>query len=185
MRERKNFSLTIFVLLVLLSLISCTARQNDVEPNLILTTTPVSQITSTPLSLPISTDIPPTIVPPPTISGISTLSPEKAYLELEDLLKNGCDLPCFAGITPGKTLLIDASKTLLPFSGISNWNSLGERGGQQSIDYPKDDLIFILSFQIQSSKNEKHVQLLNVFTEALQEVGERSYQWVYDAKTLS
>jgi len=182
MQETNRFGLFTVLLLTLLSLISCTARQNSTEPTSSLINPPLSQITPTDLNLLISTDIPPTIIAPPTISGISTLAPEKAYLELEDLFKNDCGLPCFAEITPGETLLIDASKTLLPFSGISNWNSLSESGGQLSIDYPKEDLIFILSFQVQSPKNEKHVQLLNVFTEALQEVGERSYQWVYDAK---
>jgi len=184
MREINRFGLFTVLLLALLSLNSCITQSSIAEPTMTLINTPSPQITSTLVnSLTLTSPLPTfTLAPPPTISGISTLSARNAHLELETLLKNDCGLPCFAGITPGKTLLIDASKTLLPFSGISNWNSLGERGGQLSIDYPKEDLIFILSFQIQSSKNEKHVQLLNIFTEALQEVGERSYQWVYDAK---
>ena len=182
MRETNRFGLVTVLLLALLSLLSCTTESNTDEPTLQSTNSHLPQNTSTASSSPTSTVLPLTSTPVSAILGISTLSPDKVYLELEDLFKYDCGLPCFAEITPGETLLIDASKTLLPFSGISNWNSLSERGGQLSIDYPKDDLIFILSFQIQSSKNEKHVQLLNVFTEALQEVGERSYQWVYDAK---
>jgi len=182
MRERNKFSLSSFVLLVVLSLISCTAKLSTAEPSLILTNTPLPQITSTALPLPTSTVFPLTITPPSTISGISTLSPDKAYLELENLLRTDCVLPCFAGITPGETLLVDASKTLFPFIGISDWTSLSERGGQLGINLPKEDLILNLFFQIYSSRNENQVQLFRVFTEALQEIEKGSYQWIYDAK---
>jgi len=182
MRERSNFSLSIFVLLALLSLISCTIRSNTVEPALTLTNTSSPQIVSPTVSLSTSTVIPSTIAPPPTISGISTLSPEKAYLEIEELLKSDCGLPCFANIIPGETLLVDAGKTFLPFTSISNWTSLSERGGQIGIDLPKEDLILNLNFQIYSSKNDNQVQLLSVTTEALKEIEKSSYQWVYDAK---
>ncbi len=110
------------------------------------------------------------------------MAPEIAYFELEEILKNDCGLPCFAGITPDETLLVDASKTFLPFAGISGWNSLNEKGGQTSITIPKDNLSLYLFFQIDSSQNEDRVQLLHIFTEAFQEVEQGSYQWVYDAK---
>lgn len=182
MKNMSIFEKYIFALTILLSLISCTAYPSVTKPVVTLTNTPSLQITSTVVSLPSPTAVPLTITPLPTISGVETLSPESAYLELEELIKNDCGLPCFAGITPGETLLIDASKTLLPFDGISDWNSLSEKGGQFGINYPKGDLIFNLFFEILSSRNENRVQLLHVSTEALREI-EGGYLLVYDAKS--
>jgi hypothetical protein len=180
MQNINKFIFIVFVLL--LSLISCTGQPNITEPVLTLTNTPLSQITSTVLSLLTSTIISPTISPLPTITVVSTLSPENAYLELENLLKNGCELSCWAGITPGKTLAIDASKALLPFSGISNWTSLSETGGEISLEYPKDELIIGMFIKLLSAKDEDRVQLLNISTQALRKIGEGSYQSVYDAQ---
>jgi len=182
MQNTNKIIFIILVLIVLLSLFSCTEQPSITGPASTLTNSPVPEITSTLRNSPTFTAISITMTPLPTISGISTLPPENAFIALEDLLKNDCGLPCWAGITPGETLLIDASNALLPFSGISNWNSLGRRGGQISIDYPKDDLIFIMSFEILSSKNDNRVQLLHIFSEALREIEQGSYLLVYDAK---
>lgn len=165
MRERNRLNLSIITLLALLPLISCVTKSNSTEPILISTIMPLPQIT-----------------PLPTILGVPTFAPEEAYIELEYLLKKDCGLPCFAGITPGKTLLVDASKTLLPFIGISDWASMGDTGGQLGIDFLKEDLILNLFFQVYPSENGGQVQFFSVFTEALQKIEEGNYQWVYDAK---
>ncbi|MBL8088923.1 MAG: hypothetical protein JNJ43_01245 [Anaerolineales bacterium] len=183
MLYRKKFVFLIIFTLKSLFLISCITRPNTAEPLFILTETNLPQATSIPLNLPTDTPTPTKITPPPTISGVSTFLPEKAYLELEDLLKYNCELPCFAGITPGETLLIDASKTLFPFGSISDWNSLYEKGGAIGIDYTKEGLILNLFFQIDSSRNSNKVQLFRVFSQALQKIEEGSYyQRMYDAK---
>lgn len=182
MQHRCKFSLIVFVSVVSLSLFSCSTQSSITEPALTLTNTPSPQITSTALNLSTSTVVSLTITPPPTISGISTLSPEKAYIELEGLLKNDCGLPCFGGITPGETLLINASKSLFPFTGISDWTSLSEKGGQLGVNLPKEGLILNLFFQIYSSRDSDQVDLFRVSTEALREIEKGNYQWVYDAE---
>jgi len=175
-----KFSSTVFVLVVSLSLFSCIVQPSGIEPVLTLTNTPLPKITSTEISLPTPAVVPLTIIPPPTISGISTLSPENAYLELESLLKNDCGLPCFAGITPGGSLLIDASKKLLPFSAISDWNTLNEMGGQFGITYPKDGVDMRIFIDPESTKDSNYVEVLIVRTEALQKI-EDGYLMAYDA----
>jgi hypothetical protein len=165
MRERNRINLSIMTILALLPLISCATKSISTEPTLISTTMPLPQIT-----------------PPPTISDVPTFSPEIAYLELENLLKNDCGLPCFAGITPGETLLVDASRTLFPFTGISNWTSLSEKGGQLGVNLPKEGLILNLFFQIDSLRDSNQVDLFRVSTEALWEIEQGNYQWVYDGE---
>jgi hypothetical protein len=182
MQNTNKFIFIIPVLTVLLFLFSCTAQPSITEPALTLTNRPLPQITSTALSLPTSIVTSLTITPMPTLKAVWTFPPENAYLELEDLLKNGCELPCWADITPGVTFLADASKTLLPFSGISNWNSVTETGGQLSLNYPKDGLSIGLFIQLLSSKEEDRVQLLSIFTQALREIKRGSYQSIYEAQ---
>jgi hypothetical protein len=77
-------------------------------------TTPEIQNTITPSLTKTATLIPPTITPtpsktatliPPTLTPIPTLPPDQAQAMVFDLLMNnaGCELPCYWGITPGKT----------------------------------------------------------------------------------
>lgn len=178
MKNNRRHENEAFVLVLLLSLMSCAVKPSVTEPVLSLTSTPLKQVTLTAVSIVSTNAVLPTSLP--TMSGIETLSPENASIELENLLKNDCGLSCFAGITPGETLLIDASRTFLPFSSVSDWNSLSERGGQFGINYPKGNIILNLFFEIYSLKSENYVQFLHVFTEALRKI-EGGYEWVYDA----
>ena len=51
---------------------------------------------------------------------VPTTPPDKAYVQLQDILKSnaGCRLPCWWGITPGKTSWKDASHFLDAFTTI-------------------------------------------------------------------
>lgn len=174
MLYRIKLVLPIFALLLLLS---CLAKP--------LANTPLPQITSTVVSSPSLSIVPlltTTSSPVPTLTAIPTLSPENAYLKLEDFLKNDCRLPCWAGITPGETPLIDASRTMSSFKSISNWYSLGELGGEIGMGYPKGEFIVDFFVKLLSSKDENRVQLLNISTQAFRKIGEGSYQLVYDAQ---
>jgi hypothetical protein len=66
---------------------------------------------------------------PPLIgTQLPTLLPEDAYTQLQDLLEenSGCRLPCWWGITPGKTTWKDAE------SYLGTFNNLGDaRGSEQ------------------------------------------------------
>lgn len=182
MRNTIKINFVVLVLTVSLSIFSCSTQSSITEPASTLKNTPLPQNSSTALNLPTETVVPLTITPPPTISGISTLAPEKAYLVLQDILKNGCELPCWAGIVPGETLLIDASKTLALFRGISDWNYLSEKGGQIGITYPRGGIIISMFIDPESSRDSDYVQMLIIHTEALQEIEKGSYLRAYDAK---
>jgi len=58
--------------------------------------------------------------PSPTPSPIPTLIPQVAIETVNSLLENngGCELPCWWGITPGKTTLSDAHRKLAAFTDM-------------------------------------------------------------------
>ncbi len=79
----------------------------------------------------------------PLLPGISTLAQSDGFALLQEYLKNvpPCQLPCWGGITPGKSTLTDVQKQLTVFSGISNRTYFGPAGnswivGNLDVFYP-------------------------------------------------
>ncbi len=81
-------------------------------------TTPATQTIELVFPTVTSTEV--VITPTHTSTPLPTLSPEDAYQQLQDLLENnaGCRLPCWWGITPGKTSWQDATRFLETFTNI-------------------------------------------------------------------
>jgi hypothetical protein len=84
-------------------------------PTSILTATFAPTFTPSPTYLPTQT---PTIKPFPSWTPLPTLEPTGALLYVEDLLLTnaGCRLPCWWGITPGKTTWVEAQHFLESFT---------------------------------------------------------------------
>ena len=130
-------------ILLLLVLTGCTLTSNiptvtkTNKPE--LTQTNAISVTSLPTFTPTITNLPAqsptntlqqTWTPIPTWTPLPTLEPTTAVLFVEELLQNndGCQLPCWWGITPGKTTWIEAKHFLDSFSNfmgvIGNPNDL-------------------------------------------------------------
>lgn len=108
----------------------CTAVNQPIAPTasqtiiVVVSSTPISTINA-----PTSINTPLPLVETP----LPTLSPNDAYLRLQDILQNNanCRLPCWWGFTPGKTSWQDASRFLETFTTInqeeiSNKNPIGD-----------------------------------------------------------
>jgi len=99
----------------------CTTSNNILPTPIALSVSPTIAFptkTITPTPTPIDTATP---VPTPTLTLVPTLSVEIARQKWFDLLTDngGCKLPCFWGITPGKSDYRAARDILMPFSGIA------------------------------------------------------------------
>ena len=102
--------------------------------------TPAVYPTKTIAALSIYTITPTTMIP--TLTPLPTLNPIEAKKRLDELLKNnaGCYLPCFWGITPGKTTWQEAKQflqTFTMFTGIRE-TSNNFLYGYFQIPFPKD-----------------------------------------------
>jgi hypothetical protein len=74
----------------------------------------------------------PTRRPSPTLTPVPTLSPDDAYARVTEFLTNGsnCRLPCWLGIAPGQSSLLDVRAQLTRFSNITS---------DSYLDYPADE----------------------------------------------
>ncbi len=81
--------------------------------------------------------------PTNTLTAIPTLSVEQARVRLLELLANnsGCHLPCFWGITPGKSTYQEVRTILMPVSSIAYATYLGSStSGNVDLHYVEDGL---------------------------------------------
>ena len=87
-------------------------------PTRILTNTPTNKPTNTPTSTPTNL---------PTSTQVPTLSPNTAYSRVNEFLTNGgtCQLPCWFGIVPERSTLLDIQTQLTELSSISTDSSYG------------------------------------------------------------
>jgi hypothetical protein len=136
----QGFSLGFFLLLILTGCngfvetpvntsISMTPTQAQTIKLPTLLPTPTSTSRSTSTSLPTMTSMP-ALTPVPSPTQLPTLPPEQVQALILDLLKNngGCKLPCWWGITPGKTTWQEAQSFLETFaSEISTRESFDHR----------------------------------------------------------
>lgn len=147
--------LTIMSLPVLV--IGCAAQpeSSSIPRNAVFTPTSsansVQRITSPPM--PISTALPTaTLVPtqPPTTFPLPTLSADEAQAVMLDLFWNngGCRLPCWWGITPGRTSWETAQRFLATFAFAI------KQGG--SLEYPLYSVYFIVPKEVDPNAEEPH-----------------------------
>lgn len=161
MQKRNKFSLPIFALLALLLLISCMAKSNPTELPLILTNTPLPQITSTSTATMIET----------TATIFPTLEPDSAYMKLEKLFRdNPCELPCWWGIEPGTTSISDAEAKLNGYYRIAPSQVI------------KNGLRLDLSVSILQQEITSRVNAIRIHEQVLRKIPD-GYDWVYDEQT--
>ncbi len=129
-----------------------------------ITMTPAYTIipTNTTTKSPTST-ITPIIVP--------TLSMENAKLQLIDYLSNNgnCTLPCFWGITPGKSTFLDAQIILEPLSSISDLTHFGSERGTIYLRYSDSYLIISTNISFLTYPNNEIINRINFEARALEE----------------
>jgi hypothetical protein len=107
---------------------------------------------------------------------------------------DGCKLPCWWGITPGTSSLSEIQAKLIPFSGISIYNSFpAYTGGNIGIYYPVDNLNFFLGVDYSLLSDKKTIKSIQVIANMdrtngegyLEEVrGSDSYNEIVSAYTL-
>lgn len=114
-----------------------------------------------------------------------SLPKDDAYLLLVDLLRNnkGCDLPCWWGITPSISSSSDAYTTLVTFKSIAYDGLLYPTGGVIDITYPKDELLIKINVKFHSDSSGLITRMLKISTQVLRDLGNRSYEEIYDSSS--
>ncbi|HNE03890.1 MAG TPA: hypothetical protein PLT08_05200 [Anaerolineales bacterium] len=127
-----NSALLLSMVLILAISTSCVQAGED------------TKIPSLPASITVTSTKVPTALPTDTPTFISTLPIEQAQANLLELLSNNasCRLPCFLGITPGKTTYTEARNILYPFSSISiSMNLSGDNNADSAwLTYDEGDI---------------------------------------------
>lgn len=132
---KKDIRLVYFLTLIII--VACSTSVSEAAlPQPVNTALPIftsTNITETPFN----TNTPFILTETP----LPTLNPEDAYTQLQDLLKNNanCRLPCWWGITPGKTSWQDASRFLKTFSNVKSENELG-------VTSPNNDYVYYYAY---------------------------------------
>jgi hypothetical protein len=116
---KRRFSICIVV--VVFGIFSCTSVENAATPVITLSPSSTPEIHQ---QLPTRT---PTSTPYPTPVPISSEQILQAYFHLGE--GNTCELPCFLGIVPGKTIWTDTTKLFAPYitsvlDGIADKNNI-------------------------------------------------------------
>lgn len=169
MKLRKTAA--VFVVLMILSWVSsCIDSSNSIrsstpDPS---STQPIATAPTDPTVV-ASTD---QTLPSPT--GVPPLSIEEARSRLLDLLRNngGCKLPCFWGITPGKSLFREVSTILMPLASISDFTSFESGLGAIYPDYYiEDDLKIKLNVSLIADVDNQRVNSINFMAGVLKREG--------------
>jgi hypothetical protein len=124
----------------------------------------------------------------PTQTAIPTLSTESAYILLQDLLQNnnGCELPCFWGITPRVSTLQDAQKIIAPLRGIAYRDTISiVEAGIIEFDYLQaDDIHLFLDVRFVPHTGDTTIETIHIRASALQKV-ENGYIEVYKSTAFA
>lgn len=130
MKIKKYAFFSCKMMVVLLTLVGCVTPVSTLPPQPSATLSPTflpsPSLTETPSSTPVPMPSTPTSVP--------TLSPVQEQRMKESLQAGGCKLPCYLGITPGKTTLSEA-RTILENLGAS-YRGEYKRKLDDGIEYP-------------------------------------------------
>lgn len=191
----------IILLLCLVIIVSgCNSTQLETA-----TLTPSSVIKLTPEpSLPAKTSIPtwtpthtllPTKTPlPPTLTPIPTLNSEQALLEVSNLLSanpDGCQLPCFWHVTPGKTSWDEASNILRSFSDRDYVNGNEDKFlAEYFYTVPNDDWwqdvrLFIRDDTVESIETKNIDSILYSLINVLDVYGSPDEVWIMTFRSAS
>jgi hypothetical protein len=143
---------------------------NKTETVLALTPSSTPSPSITPSNTPTNT---------PTDTPIPTLSLEeghKLFLELIET-NGGCELPCWWGITPGKTSMQDVTTLVTHLSSIANYTYLGkvklnQAVGDLEIIQPGDSKDFSIRWMFSASSEDNIVTKIGISTMAYKETGD-------------
>jgi hypothetical protein len=139
-----------------------------------------------------------TTSPAPFLTSAPTLDSEVAYRTLRNYLTNmkPCQLPCWWGLSPGKSTLSEVQKQLTEFSGISRRVYFGQAGnswtvGNLDIDFDEgDSVIGVRTSYLISSDNSETVSIMGIDTVSLPQstngrvYGDKNYNELLFAYTL-
>lgn len=119
-----------------------------------------------------------TKVSTPTIHTL-TQATKDDYTYLINLLKNNgdCSLPCFWGITPGKSKFEEARQILLPLNEISDSLNLNPIGVSNfNMVYKEIDLGVHLNLNFNTSSNNDVVNWVSLTSWALRELSQGNFE---------
>jgi hypothetical protein len=147
MKDNVRYKLFALLFLGVILIGGCTSNK---PANISTTFTITTNRTKAPNTLPVYTAThTPTPTMTPTITSVPTLASEVAYARVNEFLANGssCQLPCWMGIVPGKSTLLDLHESLTRFSGIATdeYEELpaipdnNMLSGGLTLSFPKDD----------------------------------------------
>ena len=117
--SRLSFSTAYLTGILVFVLSACAPSQIETENVSVRTPTPTLPLpTPSAAFTPTLTLLVPT--PSPTFTPVPTLPAEGAYDLLANWLQNNndCQLPCWGGLTPSKSLALEAYSKLMPFSTL-------------------------------------------------------------------
>jgi hypothetical protein len=122
--------------------------------------------------------------PSSTFTVVPTLPAEEAYDLLANWLQNNneCQLPCWAGLIPGKSLSLEAYSKLTAFSSIADFVDLiYPTGGLVPIAYPSGTLEIRIDVMVHSKADRRTIQVIAISTRTLHELEPGSSEYVYNA----
>lgn len=113
-----------------------------------------------------------TVITPTSIfTAIPTLSNDEGFSRLGEFLNNelGCRLPCWLGILPGHSSLLDLHQKMVMFSGITTneyeqYPVDGMLIGRMDISYSKNDMVVEINSNFISFSGEDVVSVIGLST---------------------
>ncbi len=166
----KSTRFLLCLLCLLITLIGCLPNDHPSSPYPANATLPINNSLPSLTSVPVtSTTLLSSIDSIPT--AWPTLDANKAYLLLQEFLKNDplCKLPCWGGITTGKSTLTDAQRQFAMLSGVSNNNYFGIAKntwhvGALNISYPLDNITVGIRLGYMASIDDEKILLVSFST---------------------
>jgi hypothetical protein len=119
-----------------------------------------------------------------TLTPVPTLSQEKAYRLMTDLLhdNNGCQLPCWWGLIPGEATHTDFYRKLIVFDSIDSGHYLNEfdpSSGEVHLYHIQDDLHIGISISTRLESDKNTLRLITISTQALYTSGNHDHMYAY------
>ncbi len=115
----------------------------------------------------------PTGTPTLTFTLVPTLSADEAYAYMFKFLNNGpdCRLPCWWGITPGQSTVLDVQTQLMAFSGVAEYTHIGKSKGwlvgNLDILYPNNENItVVIDTAYLARSDDNRVSVVSLSTQA-------------------
>jgi hypothetical protein len=166
------------LLLFILIALSGGCASHSSSPTPVIPSTETSIASQTAMQPSLTPTLSPTIAPTYTYTLLPTLSPDNANAKLKALLDNSenCLLPCWLGITPGKSTWQEANAQLVSFSSIAaNFRGLPgiyvESGnkwslGQFTLPYPNDQMAIEFEIAYPTSSTNNDISIVSAISRA-------------------